>query len=159
QDERSRLLHHAEPAPGRLHRHGRKTGLQQNHSQRSGLAGQPDHPGGHQPESGRRAGDRRDYWRSAAARNRNLVARPFPALGDIQFLENRVLPSYHSMQVRVEKRSPKALTFLGSYTWGKALTLAPDPLSTSGVGAGFDVGTFREPQNPNNLRAERGLAE
>src|SRR5262249_29124397 len=86
-------------------------------------------------------------------------ARPFPALGDIQFLENRVLSSYNSMQVRVEKRYSQGLTFLGSYTWGKALTLAPDHLSTSGVGPGVDVGTFREPQNPGNLRAERGLAE
>jgi Carboxypeptidase regulatory-like domain/TonB dependent receptor len=86
-------------------------------------------------------------------------ARPFPQFGDIQFLENRVLSNYHSMQVRVEKRYSAGLTFLGSYTWGKALTLSPDHLSTSGVGAGFDVGTFREPQNPNDLRSERGLAE
>lgn len=86
-------------------------------------------------------------------------ARPFPQFGDIQFLENRVLSSYHSMQVRLEKRFSAGLTFLGSYTWGKALTLSPDHLSTSGVGAGVDVGTFREPQNPGNLRAERGLAE
>ncbi len=86
-------------------------------------------------------------------------ARPFPQFGDIQFLENRVLSNYHSMQIRVEKRYSAGLTFLGSYTWGKALTLSPDHLSTSGVGAGFDVGTFREPQNPNDLRSERGLAE
>jgi hypothetical protein len=86
-------------------------------------------------------------------------ARSFPTLGDIQFLENRVLSNYHSMQVRVEKRFSQGFTFLGSYTWGKALTESPDHLSTSGAGAGFDVGTFREPQNPNNLKAERGLAE
>src|SRR5262245_59510906 len=86
-------------------------------------------------------------------------ARLFPQFGDIQYLENRVLSSYNSLQVRVEKRYSKGLTFLGSYTWGKALTLSPDHLSTSGVGAGVDVGTFKEPQNPNNLRAERGLAE
>ena len=86
-------------------------------------------------------------------------ARPFPTLGDIQFLENRVLSNYHSLQVRLEKRFSNGFTFLGSYTWGKALTEAPDHLSTSGAGAGFDVGTFREPQNPNNLKAERGLAE
>ncbi len=85
-------------------------------------------------------------------------ARPFPQLGDIQFLENRVLSNYHSLQVRVEKRYSQGVTFLGSYTWGKAITQSPDHLSTSGA-TGFDVGTFREPQNPNNLRAERGLAE
>jgi hypothetical protein len=85
--------------------------------------------------------------------------RPYPQLGDIQFLENRVLSNYHSMQVRVEKRFSRGLSFLSSYTWGKALTESPDHLSTSGAGAGLDVGTFREPQNPNNLKAERGLAE
>jgi hypothetical protein len=86
-------------------------------------------------------------------------ARPFPTLGDIQFLENRVLSNYHSLQARLEKRFANGFTFLGSYTWGKALTESPDHLSTSGAGAGFDVGTFKEPQNPNNLKAERGLAE
>lgn len=86
-------------------------------------------------------------------------ARLFPQFGDIQFLENRVLSNYHSMQVRLEKRFSRGLSFLGSYTWGKALTESPDHLSTSGAGAGLDVGTFREPQNPNNLRAERGPAE
>ncbi len=43
-----------------------------------------------------------------------------------------------------------------SYTWGKALTDAPDHISTSGGGAGIDTGIFREPQDGNNLRAERG---
>jgi hypothetical protein len=85
--------------------------------------------------------------------------RPFPQFGDIQYLEDRVLSNYNSMQVRVEKRYSKGFTFLGSYTFGKALTLSPDHLPTSGVGAGVDVGIFREPQNPNNLRAERGPAE
>ncbi len=86
-------------------------------------------------------------------------ARPFPAFGDIQWMENRVNSSYHSLQVRLEKRFSSGLTGLVSYTWGKALTGAPDHISTSGAGAGIDTGTFREPQDGNNLRAERGLAE
>jgi carboxypeptidase family protein len=85
--------------------------------------------------------------------------RPLPQFGDIQFLEDRVLSNYNSMQARVEKRYSKGLTFLGSYTFGKAITLSPDHLPTSTVGAGVDVGIYREPQNPNNLRAERGPAE
>ncbi len=85
--------------------------------------------------------------------------RPFPAFGDIQWMENRVNSSYHSFQTRLEKRFSAGLTGLISYTWGKALTGAPDHISTSGGGAGVDVGTFRQPQNGNNLRAERGLAE
>jgi hypothetical protein len=86
-------------------------------------------------------------------------ARPFPTFGDIQWMENRVGSSYNSLQARLEKRFSKGLTGLVSYTWGKALTGAPDHISTSGGGAGFDTGTFREPQDGNNLRADRGLAE
>ena len=86
-------------------------------------------------------------------------ARPFPAFGDIQWMENRVSATYNSLQVRLEKRFSAGLTGLVSYTWGKALTGSPDHISTSGGGAGVDVGVFKEPQDGNNLRAERGLAE
>jgi hypothetical protein len=85
--------------------------------------------------------------------------RPFPAFGDIQWMESRVGASYNSLQTRLEKRFSNGLTGLISYTWGKALTGAPDHISTSGGGAGFDTGTFREPQDGNNTRADRGLAE
>jgi hypothetical protein len=86
-------------------------------------------------------------------------ARPFPAVGDIQWMENRVGSSYNSLQARLEKRFTRGLSALVSYTWGKALTGSPDHISTSGGGAGIDTGTFREPQDGNNLRADRGLAE
>ena len=86
-------------------------------------------------------------------------ARPYPAFGDIQWMENRVNSSYKSLQTRLEKRFSKGLTGMVSYTWGKALTDAPDHISTSGGGAGVDTGVFREPQDSNNLRAERGPAE
>lgn len=69
--------------------------------------------------------------------------RPYPTFGDIQWMENRVLSSYNSMQVRLEKRFSGGLSGLLSYTWGKALTEAPDHISTSGGGAGVDTGTFR----------------
>jgi len=86
-------------------------------------------------------------------------ARPFPAFGDIQWMENRVMSSFNSLQTRLEKRFSQGLSALISYTWGKALTDSPDHISTSGGGAGIDTGTFREPQNGNNLKADRGLAE
>ena len=86
-------------------------------------------------------------------------ARPYPAFGDIQWMENRVASDYNALQVSAEKRMSKGLTALVSYTWGKALTEAPDHISTSGGGAGFDTGTFREPQDSYNLGAERGPAE
>ncbi|MCA1602142.1 MAG: TonB-dependent receptor [Acidobacteria bacterium] len=86
-------------------------------------------------------------------------ARPYPAVGDIQWMENRVGSSYNSLQARLEKRFTRGLSALLSYTWGKALTGSPDHISTSGGGAGIDTGTFREPQDGNNLGADRGLAE
>src|SRR5205085_1722928 len=74
-------------------------------------------------------------------------------------MENRVPSTYHSMQVGLEKRFSSGLSGLASYTWGKVLTEAADHLSTSTVGPGIDTGIFSVPQNPNNLRAERGPAE
>jgi hypothetical protein len=86
-------------------------------------------------------------------------ARPYPAFGDIQWMENRVGSTYNSLQTKLEKRFTRGLSALVSYTWGEALTDGPDHISTSGGGAGFDTGTFREPQDGNNLAAERGPAE
>ncbi len=86
-------------------------------------------------------------------------ARPYAAFGDIQWMENRVGASYNSLQARLEKRFSNGLTGMLSYTWGKALTGSPDHISTSGGGAGVDTGTFRSPQDGNNVRADRGLAE
>jgi hypothetical protein len=86
-------------------------------------------------------------------------ARPYPEFGDIQWMENRVKSDYNSLQARLEKRFTEGLTALVSYTWGRAITDAPDHISTSGGGAGVDTGTFREPQDSYNLAAERGPAE
>ena len=86
-------------------------------------------------------------------------ARPYPSFGDIQWMENRVSSTYKSLQARLEKRFSKGLSGLVSYTLGEALTGAPDHISTSGGGPGFDTGVFREPQDGNNLRAEYGPSE
>ena len=86
-------------------------------------------------------------------------ARPYPAFGDIQWMENRVSSSYNSLQLRLEKRFTNGLTGNVSYTLGEALSGAPDHISTSGGGAGIDTGVFREPQDGNNLRAEYGPTE
>jgi hypothetical protein len=85
--------------------------------------------------------------------------RPYPAFGDIQWMENRVGSTYNSLQARLEKRFSHGITGMASYTWGKALTGSPDHISTSGGGPGFDTGTFREPQDGLNVAADRGLAE
>jgi hypothetical protein len=86
-------------------------------------------------------------------------SRPYPTKGDIQWMEDRVGSTYNALQARLEKRFSNGFTGIVSYTWGKALTGAPDHISTSGGGAGFDTGTFREPQDSYNTKYDRGLAE
>jgi Carboxypeptidase regulatory-like domain/TonB dependent receptor len=86
-------------------------------------------------------------------------ARPYPAFGDIQWMENRVRSDYNSLQIAFEKRYSQGVTAMVSYTLGEAITDAPDHISTSGGGAGIDTGTFREPQDSYNLAADRGPAE
>ena len=86
-------------------------------------------------------------------------ARPYPAFGDIQWMENRVSSTYQSLQLRLEKRFTHGLTGTAAYTVGEAVADAPDHISTSAVGPGVDTGVYREPQDSYNLRAERGPAE
>ncbi len=85
--------------------------------------------------------------------------RLFSGFGDIQWMENRALSNYHSLQAGVEKRFSGGLSAEVNYTWSKTLSNAADHLSTSAVGPGIDIGVFSVPQNPNDLRAERGPAE
>ncbi len=85
--------------------------------------------------------------------------RPIQPFADIQFLENHITSNFHSLQVRAEKRFSKGLAILGSYTYGKALSTAPEHLATSGAGNGIDAGRSREPQDNFNIRDEYGPAE
>jgi len=85
--------------------------------------------------------------------------RPYAGFGDIQWMENRIASNYHSLQIEMEKRFSSGLSALASYTWGKTLTEGADHLSTSFGGPGVDIGVFSVPQNPNDLKAERGPAE
>ena len=90
------------------------------------------------------------------------TTRPLSTLGlngDIQVERDMANSNFNSLQARLEKRFSGGLSLLSSYTWGKALTNAPDHLSTSGVGNGVDVGIYKEPQNPYDRRHEYGPAE
>jgi len=63
--------------------------------------------------------------------------------------------TYHSLQMKVEKRFSQGGTVLGAYTFSK-LIADVGSLTTwldSGVGLGSNT-----PQDPNNLRAEKALA-
>jgi len=86
-------------------------------------------------------------------------AKPYLTYGDIQWMENRVTSDYNSLQVSLEKRLSRGFSALVSYTWGKALSDAPDHISSTGGGVGIDTGVSKSPQNPDRLKAERGPAE
>ncbi len=87
---------------------------------------------------------------------RNLAPRPgdlqslrsFPSLGPILQRQHIASSSYHSLQLRVERRFSKTLQFQGSYTWAKSLDDADHAI----MGLYDSVGA----QDERNLRLERG---
>ncbi|MBI3950996.1 MAG: TonB-dependent receptor, partial [Acidobacteria bacterium] len=78
--------------------------------------------------------------------------RPFPGFDRVRYFDSVFNSWYHSMQVRVEKRYSHGLTFLASYTFGKALDQAPGRASRSAASREL-------PQDAYNLRAEKGHAD
>ena len=76
--------------------------------------------------------------------------RPFPAYGNITWLDTVGKSNYHGMSLRVEHRS-ETLSYLLSYTWARSIDDAP--------GTVFNVSPSRsQAQDRNNLRGERGLS-
>jgi hypothetical protein len=76
--------------------------------------------------------------------------RTFPDLGTIFQRQHIGNSSYHSLQIKAEKRFRGSLTFLTSYVWSKSIDDADSIL----VGFYDSAGA----QNENNLRLERGLS-
>ena len=60
--------------------------------------------------------------------------------------------NFHSLQLRAEKRLTRGLSFLSSYVWSKAIADAKGSNSDGGFSAEL-------PQDPQNLHAERSLAD
>jgi hypothetical protein len=54
----------------------------------------------------------------------NLI-RPYPGLAGIRYEENVSTSNFNSLQVAVNRRFSRGLTFSASYTWSKALGTAP----------------------------------
>jgi hypothetical protein len=73
--------------------------------------------------------------------------RPFPVLGATSIMDNNATSSYHGIQAKIEKRFSKGLTFRANYAFGKVL---------DNGGSGF--GASSAPQNPYDVRADRGLS-
>ncbi len=71
---------------------------------------------------------------------------PFPFFGQFPWDTNSGVGSYNSLQAKVEKRYSNGLTFLGSYTWSKCLSIQ-------------DEGQSGSIQNPYNWGADKGICD
>lgn len=79
--------------------------------------------------------------------------RPFPAWGTALSLDPYVTSSYHSLQVKAQKRFARGLSFLGAYTWSKSIDLSSER------GSGDRGGGFDSSGDVRNLRGySRGLS-
>lgn len=78
--------------------------------------------------------------------------RPFPAWGNITFLDSIGQSNYHGLVTRLERRYSGGLTFTMSYTYAKSIDTTP--------GTTFNVTPSRaSAQNTQNLHSgERGLS-
>jgi hypothetical protein len=80
--------------------------------------------------------------------------RPFPLWGTALSLDPYVTSSYHSLQVKAQKRFSRGLSFLTAYTWAKSIDLSSER-GSGDRGGGFDTGGG----NVRDLRGySRGLS-
>jgi len=80
-----------------------------------------------------------------------LTGPPFPEFSSILYVESNSGSTYHSMQLRSERRMTNGLSFLAAYTFSKSI----DDISSvfgGSVGSGL-------PQNSQNIRADRGVSD
>ncbi len=80
--------------------------------------------------------------------------RPFPNLGIAADSQTEAKSNYDALEVRIEKRFSRGVTFMGGYTWSHALDDAPQAtaLGNTGSGGNDDV------RNARNLGQEYGNA-
>jgi len=73
--------------------------------------------------------------------------RPHPALGSVSLMTAVATSSYHSLQIKLEKKFVQGLGILGCYTFSKAMSIGGD---------GF--GMSASPQNSRDLSSDRALS-
>ena len=78
--------------------------------------------------------------------------RTYPQFGNITWIESVANSTYHSMELKAEKRYTKGLSLLGSYTFSKSIDNSPG-ISTSSNASNAVA------QNAFDLRTERGLSD
>lgn len=81
-----------------------------------------------------------------------VTARAFPQFGDITYQIQGVNSSYNAMQVALRRRSKSGLTFLASYTFGKAMDQNSNTNNST-------TGSQRNPQDIRDFRKEWALAD
>lgn len=74
--------------------------------------------------------------------------RPYPNYGPFAAIQDRGNSTYHSLQVKAQKRYTHGLSFLSSFTYSKAINDLPEICCNQPY-----------PQNSYNLTAEKGLAD
>ncbi|MBI3696193.1 MAG: TonB-dependent receptor [Acidobacteria bacterium] len=79
--------------------------------------------------------------------------RPYPGYGNITggFVSSIGNSNFNALQVRVERRFIRGLSFISSYTWSKSID------DNAGISTGSD--SSGNAQNARNLRAERALSD
>jgi hypothetical protein len=78
--------------------------------------------------------------------------RPYPAWGNIGWIESVANSDYDSLQAKLEKRYSNGISFLTSYTFGRSIDDSPG-ISTSSAASSATT------QNSQNLRGSRGLSD
>ncbi|MGH9938980.1 MAG: carboxypeptidase regulatory-like domain-containing protein [Blastocatellia bacterium] len=78
--------------------------------------------------------------------------RPYPQFGNITWIESVANSTYHSMELKAEKRYTKGLSLLGSYTFSKSIDNSPGISTSSNASAAIAQDTL-------DLRAERGRSD
>jgi hypothetical protein len=82
--------------------------------------------------------------------------RPIREFGNIQIAYNRDDGSYHGLQAKLERRFSNGFSLLNSFTWSKAIDLAPGQLED--VGVGTVVANQNTRINYLNARGEKAVA-
>lgn len=72
---------------------------------------------------------------------------PFPAFSSGSFLANANNSTYHSLQVKLEKRYSNGLSFLASYAWQKSLDGTTNDQNGDGADNPFNLHTMKGPSN------------
>jgi outer membrane receptor protein involved in Fe transport len=78
--------------------------------------------------------------------------RPYPTFGDIQYQAQVANSGYNALQTSLRRRATGGLTLLASYTFSRAIDTASSTNDSTS-------GTQKFPQNPRNLRDEKGLSD